>query len=56
MPYTRMKSALGHAYFAQAEALLHDIHAFMRYNEAPVQRQRITPAVHEGIAFWRLRR
>jgi esterase/lipase superfamily enzyme len=47
---------LGHAYFAQAEALLHDIHDLMRHNEAPAQRQRITPAVHEGTAFWRLRR
>ena len=47
---------LGHAYFAQAEALLHDIHDLMRHNEAPVQRQRIEPAVYEGTAFWRLRR
>jgi esterase/lipase superfamily enzyme len=47
---------LGHSYFAQAEALLHDIHDLMRHNEAPPQRQRITPAVHEGTAFWRLRR
>jgi pimeloyl-ACP methyl ester carboxylesterase len=47
---------LGHAYFAQAEAWLHDIHDLMRHNEAPAQRQRITPAVHEGTAFWRLRR
>ena len=47
---------LGHAYFAQAEALLHDIHDLMRHNEAPAQRQRIAFAVHEGTAFWRLRR
>ena len=47
---------LGHSYFAQAEALLHDIHDLMRHNEAPVQRQRIEPAVYEGTAFWRLRR
>jgi esterase/lipase superfamily enzyme len=47
---------LGHSYFAQAEALLHDIYDLMRHNEAPAQRQRITPAVHEGTAFWRLRR
>jgi esterase/lipase superfamily enzyme len=47
---------LGHAYFAQAEALLHDIYDLMRHNEEPAQRQRITPAVHEGTAFWRLRR
>jgi esterase/lipase superfamily enzyme len=47
---------LGHAYFAQAEALLHDIYDLMRHNEAPARRQRITPAVHEGAAFWRLKR
>ena len=47
---------LGHSYFAQAEALLHDIHDLMRHNEAPAQRQRITPAFHEGATFWKLRR
>jgi esterase/lipase superfamily enzyme len=47
---------LGHSYFAQAEALLHDIYDLMRHNEAPAQRQRITTAEHEGTAFWRLRR
>src|SRR5215813_2087007 len=47
---------LGHSYFAQAEALLHDIYDLMRHNEAPARRQRITPAVYEGTAFWRLRR
>jgi hypothetical protein len=47
---------LGHAYFAQAEALLHDIHDLMRHNETPAQRQRIMPWAPEGTAFWRLRR
>ena len=47
---------LGHGYFAQAEALLHDIHDLMRHNEAPAQRQRVAPAVHEGVSFWKLRR
>lgn len=46
---------LGHSYFAQAEALLHDIHDLMRHNEAPDQRQRIEPAKHERATFWRLR-
>ncbi len=46
---------LGHAYFAQAEALLHDIHDLMRHNDPPAQRQRIAPAVHDGTAFWKLR-
>ena len=47
---------LGHSYFAQAEALLHDIHDLMRHDEAPAKRQRIATAVHEGTAFWKLRR
>src|SRR5712691_5598722 len=45
---------LGHSYFAQAEALLHDIYDLMRHNEAPAKRQRVAPAVYEGTAFWRL--
>jgi esterase/lipase superfamily enzyme len=45
---------LGHSYFAQAEALLHDIYDLMRHGQAPARRQRITAAVHEGTAFWRL--
>lgn len=47
---------LGHSYFAQAEALLHDIYDLMRNNQAPAQRQRIAAALHEDMAFWRLRR
>ena len=47
---------LGHGYFAEAEALLHDIYDLMRHGEAPASRQRITPAVHDGVSFWRLRR
>ena len=47
---------LGHSYFAQAEALLHDIHGLMRHNEAPAKRQRITPAAHKGTVLWKLRR
>ncbi|MGH8585578.1 MAG: hypothetical protein ACREWE_05145, partial [Gammaproteobacteria bacterium] len=46
---------LGHAYFAQAEALLHDIYDLMRRNEAPAKRQRIAPA-DQGTAFWRLKK
>ncbi|MFN0172507.1 MAG: alpha/beta hydrolase [Bryobacteraceae bacterium] len=46
---------LGHSYYAQAEALLHDIHDLMRHNEAPAKRQRIAPALHEGAAFWKLK-
>jgi len=28
----------------------------MHHYEAPARRQRITPAVHEGTAFWRLKK
>ncbi len=47
---------LGHSYFAQAEALLHDIFDLMRNNQNPGQRQRIAPDLHDGTAFWKLRR
>ncbi len=47
---------LGHSYFAQAEALLHDIYDLMRNNQAPAQRQRIAAALDGGATFWKLRR
>lgn len=47
---------LGHSYFAQAEALLHDIFDLMRNNQNPAQRQRIGPDVFEGTAFFKLRK
>jgi esterase/lipase superfamily enzyme len=47
---------LGHSYFAQAEALLHDMFDLMRLDSAPGRRQRITPVVEQGESFWRLRR
>jgi esterase/lipase superfamily enzyme len=47
---------LGHSFFAQAEALLHDMYDLMRHGEAPGRRQRIFPTVAEGSAFWKLRR
>ena len=47
---------LGHSYFAQAEALLHDIHDLMQQGKPPAQRQRITPGMHQGVNFWKLRR
>jgi esterase/lipase superfamily enzyme len=46
---------LGHSYYSQAEALLHDIYDLMRHDEPPAARQRIMPAVHKGVSFWRLR-
>ena len=47
---------LGHAYFAQAEALLHDIYDLMRHNEPPSKRLRLTPASHDGATFWKIGR
>jgi esterase/lipase superfamily enzyme len=47
---------LGHSYFAQAEALLHDIYDLVRHNEAPAKRQRVEATQGEGANFWKLRR
>lgn len=47
---------LGHSYFAQAEALLHDIYDLMRNDVAPGKRQRISPGVADGVTFWKLRK
>ena len=47
---------LGHSYFAQAEALLHDMYDLIRHGAAPALRQRISPTVHEGYSFWKLRK
>lgn len=46
---------LGHAYFAQAEALLHDMHDLIRHNEAPRLRQRLEPLIHGNEKLWRIR-
>ncbi len=46
---------LGHSYYAEAEALLHDIYDLMRHNDAPAKRQRIVPSIHEGTVFWKLK-
>ena len=47
---------LGHSYFAQAEALLHDIYDMMRHNQAPAQRQRIAAAFEADTAFWKIKK
>jgi esterase/lipase superfamily enzyme len=47
---------LGHSFFAQAEALLHDMYDLMRHGAPPAVRQRISPTVVEGSSFWKLRR
>ena len=45
---------LGHSYFAQAEALLHDIYDLMRHGKPPAQRQRPKLASYDGLSFWKL--
>jgi esterase/lipase superfamily enzyme len=47
---------LGHSYFAQAEALLHDMYDLIRHGAPPARRQRISPTVDEGASFWKLRK
>jgi len=47
---------LGHSYFAQAEALLHDIFDRMRRGQEPAHRQRISAALAHGATFWKLGR
>lgn len=47
---------LGHSYFAQAEALLHDMFDLTRHGEPPARRQRLIPTVLDGVSFWKLRR
>jgi esterase/lipase superfamily enzyme len=47
---------LGHGYFSQAEALLHDMFDLMRLDAAPGKRQRITPTVDGSVSFWKVRK
>jgi hypothetical protein len=47
---------LGHSYFGQAEALLHDMFDLIRHGDPPARRQRISPTVDEGSSFWKLGR
>lgn len=47
---------LGHGYFAQAEALLHDIHNLIRHNTPPQSRQRIRSLTHEKDKLWQVQR
>lgn len=47
---------LGHSYFAQAEALLHDMFDLLRHGEPPNERQRLAPREVEGLRFWQVRR
>ncbi len=47
---------LGHSYFAQAEALLHDMFDLLRHGAPPNERQRLAPREVEGQRFWQVRR
>jgi esterase/lipase superfamily enzyme len=47
---------LGHSYFAQAEALLHDMFDLMQRDTAPARRQRIEARSVDGETLWCLRR
>jgi hypothetical protein len=47
---------LGHGYFAQADALLHDIFDLMRHDTVPGNRQRIISANEGDAIFWKIRR
>lgn len=47
---------LGHSYFAQAEALLHDIFDLMRNDRAPDGRQRLRGVREDDLDFWRFDR
>jgi hypothetical protein len=47
---------IGHGYYAEAEALLHDIFDLMRRDSPPRDRQRLTAAEADGLRFWRFNR
>lgn len=47
---------LGHSYFAQAEALLHDMFTSMRSSLPPSARQRLISRLVDGQIIWELRR
>lgn len=47
---------LGHSYFAQAEALLHDMYSLIRQDQPPNKRQRIHRLENEAQELWYLQR
>jgi len=47
---------LGHGYFAQAEAVLHDMHDLMRHNSPPQSRQRIRSLTDGNEKLWQVQR
>jgi esterase/lipase superfamily enzyme len=47
---------LGHGYFAEASAILHDIYDLMRHNAPPRARQRVEPFNSGTESLWQIRR
>jgi esterase/lipase superfamily enzyme len=47
---------IGHGYYAEAEALLHDIFDLMQRDAPPSSRQRLITAEADGLHFWRFNR
>jgi len=44
---------LGHGYYAEAEALLHDMFDLLRRNVSPTQRQRLFQQnTSSGLIYW----
>jgi esterase/lipase superfamily enzyme len=47
---------LGHGYYAQAEAILHDMYDLTRHNAPPQSRLRVEPLIHGTDSLWQIRR
>jgi esterase/lipase superfamily enzyme len=53
VPQFNILDFLGHGYFAEAAALLHDMFDLIRWNAPPDDRQRLAKAVTpEGLTYW----
>lgn len=53
VPKLNVFDFLGHGYYAEAEALLHDIFNLLRHGKAPSERQRLLEAQnHDGKTYW----
>jgi esterase/lipase superfamily enzyme len=46
---------LGHAYYAEAAPVLHDIDALLRHNEPPSRRLRLEAVGDRSASYWRVR-
>jgi esterase/lipase superfamily enzyme len=47
---------LGHGYVAQAEPVLRDMHAMIKYNKAPAERFGLVKRTHEALPYWEIQR